>query len=194
MRVNESGAGGSALRYWLLTGLTVVIALAGYAGYVLYPRFGLPPVEGLGLLGLAAASGVASFFSPCSFPLLMTLLAGHSVGNPAEDSPSPTVFGASLALGAALFVAAVGVVIASGGAALLGGVTFASTPGRVIRLITGTLLVVLGLSQVGILGFSMHGIARFVQPRSGGRIRRRGGDAWPRFAVFGFGYVLAGFG
>lgn len=194
MRVKESGAGGPAFKYWLLIGLTVVIALAGYAGYVLYPRFGLPPVEGLGLLGLAAASGVASFFSPCSFPLLVTLLAGHSVGSQTEDSPSPTVFGASLALGAALFVAAVGVVIAIGGAALFGGVTFASTPGRIIRLIIGALLIVLGLSQIGILGFSMHGIARLLQTRSDGRIRRRGGAAWPRFAIFGFGYVLAGFG
>lgn len=194
MRVKVSSAGGSALTYWLLTALTVVIALAGYAGYVLYPRFDLPAAEGLGLLGLAAGAGVASFFSPCSFPLLVTLLAGHSADDQADGSPGPTVFGASLALGAALFITVVGVVIAIGGAALFGGVTFASTPGRIIRLITGTLLVVLGLSQAGILGFSMHGISRFLQPRVGGRIRRRGGATWPRFVFFGFGYVLAGFG
>lgn len=194
MRVNESSAGGSALTYWLLTALAVVIALAGYAGYVLYPRFDLPPVEGLGLLGLAAASGVASFFSPCSFPLLVTLLAGRSANNQAGGSPGPTVFGASLALGAALFIAVVGVVIAIGGEALFGGVTFASTPGRIIRLITGTVLVVLGLSQAGILGFSMYGISRLLQPRAGNRIGRQPEAAWPRFTIFGFGYVLAGFG
>lgn len=194
MRVKESSAGGSALTYWLLTALAVLITLAGYAGYVLYPRFDLPPVEGLGLLGLAAAAGVASFFSPCSFPLLVTLLAGQSADDQADGSAGPTVFGASLALGAALFIAAVGVVIAIGGAALFGDVTFASTPGRIIRLITGTVLVVLGLSQSGILGFSMHGISRILQPRLGGRIGRQREAAWPRFTIFGFGYVLAGFG
>lgn len=193
MRVNESSAG-SALTYWLLTALAVVIALAGYAGYVLYPRFDLPAVEGLGLLGLAAASGVASFFSPCSFPLLVTLLAGRSATNQKGGSPGPTVFGASLALGAALFIAAVGAVIAIGGEALFGGVTFASTPGRIIRLITGTVLVVLGLSQAGILDFSMHGISRMLQPRGGGRLGRRHEAAWPSFTIFGFGYVFAGFG
>lgn len=194
MRVKESNAGGSALTYWLLTALVAVIALAGYAGYVLYPRFDLAAVEGLGLLGLAASAGVASFFSPCSFPLLVTLLAGHSTDDMEDGSQGPTVFGASLALGAALFIAVVGVAIAIGGAALFGGVTFASTPGRIIRLITGTLLVVLGLGQAGILGFSMHGISRILQPRVGSRIGRRHEAAWPRFTIFGFGYVLAGFG
>lgn len=194
MRVKKTSADGSAHTYWLLTALAIVIALAGYAGYVLYPRFDLPPVEGFGLLGLAAGAGVASFFSPCSFPLLVTLLTGHSAGSQAARSRNPAVFGASLALGAALFIVAIGVVIAIGGAALFGGVTFASTPGRIIRVITGTLLVVLGLSQAGILGFSMHGISRILQPRVGSRIRRRGGAIWPRFAFFGFGYVLAGFG
>lgn len=194
MKVKESGADGSTLQYSLLTGLAIVIALAGYAGYALYPRFDLPPVEGLGLLGLAAGAGVASFFSPCSFPLLVTLLAGHSTDRQEDRSRSPTVFGASLALGAALFIVAVGSVIAVGGAALFGGVTFASTPGRIIRLVTGTLLVVLGLSQAGILSFSMHGISRILQPRVGSRIGRRHKAAWPRFAFFGFGYVLAGFG
>lgn len=194
MKVKETSADGSALTYWLLAALAIVIALAGHPGYVLYPRFDLPPVEGLGLLGLAAGAGVASFFSPCSFPLLVTLLAGHSAGSQADRSRSPAVFGASLALGAALFIVAVGAIIAIGGAALLGGLTFASTPGRIIRLLTGTLLVVLGLIQAGILGLSMHGIARILQPRVGTTIRRRGGAIWPRFAFFGFGYVLAGFG
>ncbi|MDT8305317.1 MAG: hypothetical protein RRC07_05225, partial [Anaerolineae bacterium] len=68
---------GKAERY-LFLGLVIAVlllALAGYAGYVLYPRFALPAASGAGLLLLAAAAGLASFFSPCSFPLLATLLA-----------------------------------------------------------------------------------------------------------------------
>jgi cytochrome c biogenesis protein CcdA len=48
------------------------VALTGYAGYELYPRFDLPALEGASLLVLAAGAGVASFFAPCSFPLLVT--------------------------------------------------------------------------------------------------------------------------
>lgn len=62
-------------RYWAWALGSVVLGLAGYVGYVLYPRFDLPAGAGAGLLVLATAAGVASFFSPCSFPLLVTMLA-----------------------------------------------------------------------------------------------------------------------
>jgi hypothetical protein len=62
------------LAYWLLPLAALLITLAGYTGYLLYPRFDLSAGTGLGLLALAAAAGIASFFSPCSFPLLVTLL------------------------------------------------------------------------------------------------------------------------
>src|ERR671911_3017045 len=61
-------------RYWLLAAGLVLAGLAGYLGYVAFPRFDLAAGVGAGLLVLAAAAGVASFFSPCSFPLLVTLL------------------------------------------------------------------------------------------------------------------------
>jgi hypothetical protein len=57
----------AGVRYGLLAVAVVVVGLAGYLGYVVYPRFDLPAVEGAALLGLAAAAGIASFFSPCSF-------------------------------------------------------------------------------------------------------------------------------
>ena len=62
-------------RYALLVLAVAALASLAYAGYVLYPRFDLPPLQGAGLLLLAAGAGVASFFSPCAFPLLVTLLA-----------------------------------------------------------------------------------------------------------------------
>ena len=172
-----------------------LVALAGYTGYVLFPRFGLPGVQGLGLLALAAAAGVASFFSPCSFPLLVTLLGRHAAGyRETGGRPRPALFGASLAVGAAVFMVMVGTVIALGGQTLFAGVTFDSPAGIAIRAVVGTLLVALGLVQTGILPFSMHRVSEAVQPLLGRQAGLRRQHPLGGFALFGFGYVLAGFG
>ena len=71
-----------ARRYLALIGAVVLLALIGYVSYALYPRFALPPAAGAGLLLLASAAGLASLFSPCSFPLLVTLLAREMDGRP----------------------------------------------------------------------------------------------------------------
>jgi hypothetical protein len=59
-----SGNGRSS--YLLLILGTLLLAAAGYVGYVLYPRFDLPPATGVGLLAWAA--GIASLFPPAPFP------------------------------------------------------------------------------------------------------------------------------
>lgn len=64
-----------APHYLFLVIAVLLLAFAGYVGDVLYPRFDLPAVGGAGLLVLSSAAGLASIFSPCSFPLLSTLLA-----------------------------------------------------------------------------------------------------------------------
>ncbi len=186
-----SGSG----RYTMLVALVVVVAVAGYAGFLLYPRFDLPAVQGLGLLGLAAAAGVASFFSPCSFPLLVTLLGRQAAaGNQKGGQTRPALFGAALALGAAAFMVLVGVVIALGGQAMFAGVTFTSPAGIAIRTIVGVGLIALGLIQAGILPFSMHGVSRLVKPILGSQAGLRRDRPLSGFALFGFAYVLAGFG
>lgn len=182
-------------RYAVLVGFVVLIAVAGYAGYVLYPRFELPAAEGVTLLGLASAAGVASFFSPCSFPLLVTLLARQGVEDAEAGRPArPMVFGASLALGAGLFMLFAGVVIAAGGEALFSAVSFTSGVGIALRIIVGLLLIFLGLIQLGVLPWSMHAVSRFAQPLLKRQASLRRDRPVAGFAVFGFGYVLAGFG
>jgi cytochrome c biogenesis protein CcdA len=176
-----------------------LLAIAGYAVYLLYPRFNLPAVDAVGLLGLSIAAGIASFFSPCSFPLLATLLMRETRGELRQEDRG-ALFGkafqyaAALALGATVFLVLTGVVIAAGGRSLLEGVTFTSTAGRTIRATLGLLLVVLGLVQLGILHAPFHRLANLVRPLliSQARIRRR--TPTIGFAIFGFGYVLAGFG
>ncbi|MEX2210349.1 MAG: cytochrome c biogenesis protein CcdA [Gaiellaceae bacterium] len=177
-------------RYAALAVGVTVLAVAGYAGYVLYPRFDLPSVEGAALLPLAAAAGIASFFSPCSFPLLVGLLGREA----AVERRRPAMFGAALAGGAALFLLLAGVVVAIFGETLFAGVTFTSTAGIAIRATVGTLLILLGLVQAGILPVSFHSVGRLAVPflRSQARLRRERPVA--SFAVLGFGYVLAGFG
>lgn len=186
------------LWYILLASMIGVLALAGYAGYILYPRFDLPAETGIGLLVLAAGAGIASFFSPCSFPLLVTLLSrdGGSQPGPSRARMSRTLgFATALALGATAFLILTGIGIALGASALFEGVTFTSTIGRVIRLGIGTLLILLGLIQVGALraafGKGMHAVTTPVMRRQA-RLRREHQTAG--FGLFGFIYILAGFG
>jgi hypothetical protein len=49
--------------YLLLALGVLLLAVAGYAGYVLYPRFDLPPATGVGLL-----PGLPRSFLPAPFP------------------------------------------------------------------------------------------------------------------------------
>lgn len=185
-----------AVRYALLTAAIIVAAVGGYAGYVLFPRFDLPAVTGAGTLLLAAAAGFAAFFSPCSFPLLATLLARHTGvgGSTGRRLGRATAFAAALAVGASVFVLAVGVLFALGGRSVAGAVTFTSTAGRTIRILVGLLLLILGAVQADKLAVSFR---RFEPAIHGAlkrqaRLRRRHPVAGT--AAFGFGYLAAGFG
>jgi copper chaperone CopZ/cytochrome c biogenesis protein CcdA len=188
--------GGAMSRYGVLIVAVLAIALAGYVGYVLYPRFDLPAAQGAGLLGLAAAAGIASFFSPCSFPLLLGLLGRQAVrqADDGNDTARPLVFGGALAAGAAAFMILAGIVVGLGGEALFAGVTFTSTAGIAIRTTVGLLLIVLGLIQVGRLPFSMHAVEDAARPLSRRSAKLRREHPVAGFGLFGFAYVLAGFG
>jgi cytochrome c biogenesis protein CcdA/copper chaperone CopZ len=191
----EGAERGDARRYALLVVAVVVVALAGYIGYVLYPRFDLPAVQGAGLLALAAAAGFASFFSPCSFPLLLGLLGRQAVAQTKRgEAARPAVFGGALAAGAGIFLLLAGVVIAFGGQALFAGVTFTSPAGITIRSVVGGLLVLLGLIQTGVLPFSLHAVSDLALPLARWQARLRRERPVAGFGVFGFAYVLAGFG
>jgi cytochrome c biogenesis protein CcdA/copper chaperone CopZ len=190
-REERDGAG----QYAVLAVAVAVVALAGYIGYVLYPRFDLPAVQGAGLLALAAAAGFASFFSPCSFPLLLGLLGRQAVAQRTRgETARPVVFGGALAAGAGIFLLLAGVVIALGGEALFAGVTFTSSAGIAIRSIVGGLLVLLGLIQTGVLPFSLHAVSELARPLARWQARLRRKHPAAGFGVFGFAYVLAGFG
>lgn len=181
-------------RYVLLAIGLVLAGIAGYVGYVAFPRFDLPAGVGAGLLVLAVGAGVASFFSPCSFPLLVTLLTRESSsgGRPAARAVRVAV---PLSLGAVAFVLGVGALIALGGQGLAGSVTFTSTAGRVLRVAVGSGLLLLGMVQAEIVPFSFHRLGdRIARPILGAQARLRRRRPRSGLVFFGFGYLLAGFG
>jgi cytochrome c biogenesis protein CcdA len=184
-------AAGAARRYALLVGVTAGAAVAGYAGYVVYPRFDLPAATGASLLALAAAAGIASFFSPCSFPLAVTLLARETTPGQQARLTRLTLW---LGLGALLFLVLVGALIAAGAGSLFKQVTFTSTPGITIRAIVGSLLVLLGLIQLNVLPVSFLVVEEAAKPLLARQARLRRDRPALAFGLFGFGYLLAGFG
>jgi cytochrome c biogenesis protein CcdA len=76
-------------------------------------------------------------------------------------------FSLGVAFGAGLFLAVLGLGIASGGEGFFAGITFTSTLGRLVRLVVGSLLVLLGLMQIGLInGPNSHYIeAKTSKPR-----------------------------
>lgn len=173
----------------------LLLAGTGYAAYELYPRFDLPAVTGAGLLLLAAAAGLASFFSPCSFPLLATLLARQVRGVPRRQAWARLLrFAVSLAAGAVLFLLLAGAAIALGAAPLFERVTFASTAGRLIRGGAGLLLLLLGVLQWRGISPGSDAVYAVAHPLVRVQARMRREHPSLAFGLFGFSYILAGFG
>jgi len=198
---------GPAAAFGFLVAATLLVGLLGYAGYELYPRFDLPAVDGIPLLLLAAAAGVASFFSPCAFPLLVTLLArpidaGGAAGEKGPDRHSPghcrvgRALGSAvpLAAGATIFLALCGLAIALGAGVLFAGVTFTSTAGRLLRGGVGLSLLLLGAVQLGLLPDWFRPVDEWARPLLAAQARQRRRSPWLGYGIFGFGYLLAGFG
>lgn len=189
MSAREMGAGW----YVVLATFVLLLGILGYGGYAIYPRFNLPLAVGATLVLLAATAGVAALFSPCSFALLTTLLA-REVGEGPGRGGRALRFGMATALGAATFLLLTGAGIAFGAGARFERVTFASDAGRSLRLVVGAGLVLLGLIQLERLPLSFGVIADAVRPLFRRQAALRRHRPTLGFALYGFGYILAGFG
>jgi len=201
-KADAETSSGSFVRYAALAIAVLVAGLVGYVGFVVYPSLDLSAGVGAGLIVLAAAAGIASFFSPCSFPLLVGML-GRPVAERAHtgDRRQPIgnslAFATALSLGVVSFLALLGTAIALGGDAIIKDVTFTSTIGRILRITVGTFLILVGLVQLGRIAVPLRrfepALKSFLR-----RQRREGrGHEQPqllRFGLFGFAYLAAGFG
>lgn len=184
----------SGIIYALMAASVLAIALLGFLAFVRYLELNLAQFAGSGLLVLAIVAGTASFFSPCSFPLLVTLLAREtgSESDSQKRAGKALRFATALAVGVTAFLILAGGLIAAGAGPVMRQVTFTSTPGRILRVAVGSLLVLLGtLQSRGIRFEAADQIQRPLQ-RAAAKLRRESPSFG--FALFGFGYVLAGFG
>ncbi len=200
--MNDQAASPSFVRYAALSLAVLVVGLVGYLGFVIYPNLDLSAGVGVGLILLAAAAGIASFFSPCSFPLLVGML-GRPVaeriqtGDPRQPIRNSLAFATALSLGVVAFLALLGTAIALGGDAIIKDVTFTSTTGRILRITVGTFMILVGLIQLGRINVPLR---RF-EPALKGFLRSQrqlgrvhGQPQLLRFGLFGFAYLAAGFG
>lgn len=173
----------------LLVALGVLLVGAvGYVGFVSFVQS--DRAAGSGVLMIGALTGFAAFFSPCSFPLLVTFLARRS-----EESKGSAMMSAlRVGVGAITMFAVFGLVMTMGGALLGSVVGFDQPAGRVFRLVVAVVLIVFGLKQSLLLSFHTTWMTRLAS-RAGLRFdssktsTRAGGDI-----LYGFGYLVAGFG
>lgn len=184
----------SGLKYGLLTALVLAIALLGFSVFLHYTALDMVGFAGSGLLVLAVAAGTASFFSPCSFPLLATLLARETGAELPSGRPIGRAlkFAAGLAVGVSAFLLLVGGMIALGAGPIVSHITFTSAAGRILRFVLGGLLILLGLVQARGLRFSAAD--RIKRPIQKLQARVQGESPLLGFSLFGFGYVLTGLG
>jgi cytochrome c biogenesis protein CcdA len=151
----------NSLQYWIFVLVVVLLSIVAYAGYVLYPRFDLPSATSAGLLVLSVGAGIASFFAPCSFPLLVTLLGREVGANEAEGYGDSTrralTFATALSLGAITFLVLSGIILALGGNALFANFTFTSPQAMTTRVVVGAVLILLGLVQAGVINTEAFG-------------------------------------
>ena len=177
-----------AKRYLWLVVMVLLLSLVGYLIYVVYPRFNLSAAN-TGLLLLAVTAGLASLFSPCSFPLLLTLLF-------LEAKPDGRLLRSATAFitGMTLFLVLVGMALALGAGDWISAVTFTSVAGRLLRLFVGLVLIGFGLWQVRGKSLSFSWLNRILEPLWTNQAQLRRRRTTLSYGLYGFGYILAGFG
>ena len=179
-------------RWGLLIAGTLLVGLAGYGGFWLYPTIGSG--TGLGLIVVAAATGFAAFFSPCSFPLLLTFVTREMAEARSGRIRSGLRFALGASLGATAFLLGFGLLLSLGGGTVADHITFTSASGRVLRVGVGIVLIVMGLVQLGRVRLSFSRLASLAAPIQRRRPATGDRDRFLNHALFGFGYLVAGFG
>lgn len=166
----------------------MVVGIAGYVGFVAFA--GSDRDTGVGVVALGAVTGFAAFFSPCSFPLLLTFLTRKST----ESRGAAVLSALRVGIGAAVLLGVVAAVVAGGGTALTSVVAFDSVTGRVFRFIVGATLVAFGLRQARLVRFRMPWLDSVARSAGKTFAPSRAKSAAQGDVLYGFGYLLAGFG
>ena len=187
------------LQYGVLLIVFVVVIGAGYLGFRVFAT--TPTLSAANLYLFAVVAGVASFFSPCAFPLLPSYFsfyqtAGRHTEGPRRGTGKALRFGLAAALGVITFALILGLIIAVLGTGVAQTLSI-SGPGpsqfvRIFRGVVGIILLTLGIAQL--LGWNlkpafMDSFAFYTRPN-------REGERGPAASLYlyGLGYNAAGMG
>ena len=170
----------SSLFKFVLT--VIVLVVVGILGYFIFLGFMNKDQLLLSLFPLAVVAGLASFFSPCAFPLLPAAVTANLKPN---GRASPFVVGLVSASGLMTLLLMVGLVIAFIGQPL--GELLQNNL-RIIRGVIGVLLIYLAYNQIS---DKFHfGLLERLAPK----VAATEGRSLKGAYIYGFGYTLAGSG
>ena len=121
--------------------------------------------------------------------MLLTLLAGESSGN-GRLLRSVGAF----SIGAALFLLLTGLALALGAGGWIARFTFTSAAGRTLRLLVGLALIGFGVWQLQGRSLNVGWLNQALQPLWYKQTKLRHQKSTLSYGLYGFGYILAGFG
>lgn len=175
--------------------LIALIILAGYYAFILFMTKVVPTLASFGIILVAIIAGIATFFNPCSFPVLPAYLT--SFFSAKEESKRKNVviyYGLIVSLGIITFNLIFGSLIGILGENFAKSLALATENPNVFVLIfrgiTGVILITLGLMAIrggGLHSSIFNKISRNVYSLQGKNPTRS-------FYVYGLGYNLIGIG
>lgn len=189
-------ASGAAFVFWGVA-FALLVTVMGYLVFRYFVTTVGPNAALFGLIPMAVVGGVATFFSPCSFPLLPGYLSYyHSKQAETARQAKWWTLGLAGAAGVITFALVLGVAIAALGAAFAQGLSIsAANPNpntRAFRALLGGLLIVLGILALTRSSFKMRTFDRYAQAT--GLAKAELASARRNLFLYGFGYNAAGIG
>jgi cytochrome c-type biogenesis protein len=197
MRVHEIPVAEQHRSYWLKYSLTVIsvaaVTLLGYIGFVIFLKDLMPAFGIFSLYLLSLAAGIATFFSPCSFPLLPGYLSTYYNTERSEESTQSFRSGLIASLGVVSFTVILGLVIALFGQGVASSFSISSSdPSLLTRLLRtglGTFLISLGVIQLSNATLHNHLLDALT-----GRLYSAAASGDKGLYLYGFNYNAAGIG
>lgn len=183
---------GRVVYFGLLTAFGLII-ISGYLVFRYFAVYIMPDFSVYTLLPLAVIAGVASFFSPCAFPLLPGYF---SLYYSQTEQSSDTKLALSATLGVMSFTLILGIIIGMVGEGIAQGLSITGNQAaftRTFRALIGGILILLGIGQwrgVNIKPMVADALAWRTRPRHEETIKR----PLLNLYLYGFGYNAAGMG
>ncbi len=158
--VNTSTTKSTQAHNWLLYAVMILLLIAitvgGYFIFRLFASRVMPDLSAYNLLALSVIAGVASFFSPCAFPLLpgyfSLYYSGVQQNEQAVNSKLSTLkLGLAAAAGIVSFNLILGLIIGLLGAGVAQGLSITGDNPTFIRFFrggVGIVLLILGIAQL----------------------------------------------